>query len=857
MNPMHPTVRLHLKKTERRWRQWLLLQHSSTVGAVFWAGALLFGVALIYGWIQNRIAAIAVIAALLIGVPLAWLVVAVVVSAVRRKPEWVAQHLEKAHEPLLDRINTLVFLGGKKKTTPEDGAFQKRIEAQASEVLKTANPGNPFPRLRPLLHLSAFVLIAAFTIWFYVHFQPLRKLIALFVRPPIPQKKVGDNFEIKPPDSSVAEDKRNWTDVRITDPGNDIKATKVDVVPLEIEAASNDALASAAWSTSVNGAPEKANPLDMPKEPHYAVYQPTIYLDELRLSDWDVLSYYAKASTAGGVAQSSEIYFVEIRPFREDILKMPGGESGKAMNLMGDLTSLMERQRIILRQTHRYAQQPPEDAKMREQDREKLRSAEGELRDAIEQFYGKIAKELENQPIGEVLDHLAQAQTHAEAATTDLQNDFASDATTREQNAHAELSMARKNFQKFVNEHPDAFDEPKGKEPAADADQIDKIAEFRDAEKVAQDFLKKTAEKQKSLTDAAKKATKENADSLAQQQNNLKKSLEQFADQHPDVFKDVTKETTAAEHAMQQSADALEKKKNAANNSTAETKKAVQEASSKTDELRDAFANKNALRQMTHAHELKELLESQTKNLGEWEKNPLFGKPDQLQKTAQAAKETAGQLKDIVDHSSAGQAFGPPLHDALSDSKQAAMNGKLDKAAQAQGDAAKQQATHDAKESLKKITDAFDQSLPTLTKDMAKKNPLSEGDQEAFDAAMKELEGLATAKEQGHETPQESKQRADAMTRLAKAMPHMFGHNEQTTALIAKMEMELKPDDGKPIDADKLKKLMDEIQNFRAEMADADLKKQDKETLQHIDLSKLPPEYRERVEKYFQKLSEK
>jgi hypothetical protein len=40
-------------------------------------------------------------------------------------------------------------------------------------------------------------------------------------------------------------------------------------------------------------------------------------------------------------------------------------------------------------------------------------------------------------------------------------------------------------------------------------------------------------------------------------------------------------------------------------------------------------------------------------------------------------------------------------------------------------------------------------------------------------------------------------------------------------------------------------------------MADADLKKQDKETLQHIDLSKLPPEYRERVEKYFQKLSEK
>ena len=33
-------------------------------------------------------------------------------------------------------------------------------------------------------------------------------------------------------------------------------------------------------------------------------------------------------------------------------------------------------------------------------------------------------------------------------------------------------------------------------------------------------------------------------------------------------------------------------------------------------------------------------------------------------------------------------------------------------------------------------------------------------------------------------------------------------------------------------------------------------KKPDKEEISHIDPSKLPPEYRERVERYFQKLSE-
>ena len=858
MNTVHPTVRRHLKATERRWRQWVLLQHSSTIGAVFWLGAMLFGAALIRGWIHNRIVAVAAILVLTFGVPFVWLVVAIVVAAVRRQPQWVALNLEKAHEPLLDRINTLVFLGEKKKTPPELRAYQTRIEAQASQVLKGAKPKNPFPRFRPLLHLAVCVLLAVATIWFYARFHPLKKLVALFNEPPVPTQKVEDNFEIKPPDSSTAEEKRNWADVRITDPGSDIKATKVDVVPLEIEAASNESLVSAAWTTNVNGAQEKANPLDKPKEPHYAVYQPTLYLDELRLSDWDVLSYYAKASTGGGLSKSSEIYFIEIRPFREDLLKMPGGEGGKAMNMMGELTSLMERQRFILRQTHGYSQHPPDDAKMREQDREKLRAAESELRDAIEQLYGKLAKDFENQPIGDVLDHLAQAQGFAEKATASLQNDFASDATAREQNAHSELSIARKTFQKFINENPDAFDDKDKpeKSPVADAEQIDKIVEFRGAEKAAADFLKTTAEKQKEISDQSKKTPKENLPALAKQEEALEKSLEQFAQQNPDLFKDIEKETASAESAMKRAGETLANKQGNAAKNSADMKKAAQEAVAKAEALRNAFANKNALRQMKHAHQLRDVLEAESKQIGKAESSPGAMKAEDATASEQAAQDAARQLKDIVENTAAGQAFGPPLHDALSDKQQGELNSKLDDFGQAQG-AQKQQAAHDAKEALKKITEAFDQSLPTLTKDSQKKNPLGEGEDEAFEAAMKELEGLAMAKEQGRPTPLEDRQREEAMQRLMKAMPRMFGHNEKSAALIAKIEEELKPDDGKPIDAAKLKKLMDEIQNFRAETAEADVRKKDKEAMLHIDVSKLPPEYRDRVERYFQKLSEK
>ena len=70
--------------------------------------------------------------------------------------------------------------------------------------------------------------------------------------------------------------------MRITDPGGDLKLTKVDVVPMAIEAAANGTLDNASWATSVNGAPEQDRALPAPAEPHYAVYQPTLYLDELR-----------------------------------------------------------------------------------------------------------------------------------------------------------------------------------------------------------------------------------------------------------------------------------------------------------------------------------------------------------------------------------------------------------------------------------------------------------------------------------------------------------------------------------------------------------------------------------------------
>src|SRR5207253_2569863 len=154
--------------------------------------------------------------------------------------------------------------------------------------------------------------------------------------------------------------------------------------PLQIEAAANQPLKNVGWFSAVNGGDEAPHELPPPNEPRYAVYQPNVYLDEMRLADWDVVTYYAKANTHKENSYASQVYFLEVRPFREDILKMPGGENGKAYRCLSQMTALINRQQHVIRQTHQHIQKPPEQENLRAQDRGKLADAEGDLRDSTE-----------------------------------------------------------------------------------------------------------------------------------------------------------------------------------------------------------------------------------------------------------------------------------------------------------------------------------------------------------------------------------------------------------------------------------------------------------------------------------------
>jgi hypothetical protein len=65
----------------------------------------------------------------------------------------------------------------------------------------------------------------------------------------------------------------------------------------------------------------------------------------------------------------------------------------------------------------------------------------------------------------------------------------------------------------------------------------------------------------------------------------------------------------------------------------------------------------------------------------------------------------------------------------------------------------------------------------------------------------------------------------------------------------------LKPE--QPIEVEDLRKLINELQHFSVETADQMERSQAKPEMTNIDPARLPPAYRGRIQKYFQKLSEK
>jgi hypothetical protein len=126
--------------------------------------------------------------------------------------------------------------------------------------------------------------------------------------------------------------------VTITRPMRDVRATSLEEVFSEIKAEDDIGLGKLELRYSVNGGSEKVLNLYGGKPTQASVTgSHTFFLEEFGLQPGDVVSYYGKAwdnnNVTGPGVSSSDIYFIQIRPFEQNYKQdqqgmMSGGQGG-------------------------------------------------------------------------------------------------------------------------------------------------------------------------------------------------------------------------------------------------------------------------------------------------------------------------------------------------------------------------------------------------------------------------------------------------------------------------------------------------------------------------------------------------
>jgi hypothetical protein len=113
-------------------------------------------------------------------------------------------------------------------------------------------------------------------------------------------------------------------------PESETAATAIEEVPLEAEADSAAGLRHAVLEIEVNGAPRLSQPLTNDLSgpgPH--TLKPSIFLDQLDVKTYDIVSYYVSAQRIAGTPLPptvSPVQFVQIKPVREDTFICAGGD---------------------------------------------------------------------------------------------------------------------------------------------------------------------------------------------------------------------------------------------------------------------------------------------------------------------------------------------------------------------------------------------------------------------------------------------------------------------------------------------------------------------------------------------------
>ncbi|MES1254267.1 MAG: DUF4175 family protein, partial [Acidobacteriota bacterium] len=250
--------------------------------------------------------------------------------------------------------------------------------------------------------------------------------------------------------------------VSFNKPGRDTGATPVEEVFTEVKAVDDFGVKQLQLVYAVNGGPQKTLSLFGGGKPLTEVSAGhTIYLEGMGLKPGDFVSYFAKATDNDAVpgphTTSSDIYFVQIRPFKKDYKRAQsqaqqgGGGGGQG----GDVGELSRQQREIVSATFNSVRDKAKTAPGKYRENVVfLNLAQARLREQVEELVGKLKERLgatnKDSSFAEIAELLPKAAAEMKQAEADLKQLKPDTALAPEQRALKILQDAEQKYETQV-----------------------------------------------------------------------------------------------------------------------------------------------------------------------------------------------------------------------------------------------------------------------------------------------------------------------------------------------------------------------------------------------------------------------
>lgn len=341
MNVAPPLVERYLSRVSRKRKARVWLSFSLWLAKLGVAGVLAMGLAMSAGWIEYRGTAAMLLAGLLLSSLVIWTLATAVCWVWPMQRRKLVSAIEQREEKLAERLSTLVHLDEQLArptriatlaSTPEKRLeyeqqqrqeevtrwFRRGIERQAAAILATRPPHGAAIPWTLWLRAAVFLALSGQTVWYYAAWRPWDQLKrgggwrASNVPMVTPTAGIESSiFEIPSPDRTTVETPQVWGEVRITEPGADLRISRLDIVRLQIEAAASEPIAELRLAVSRNGGVEESRVLPPPRDPALAVLETEINAAAMQLVDGDIVVYFAEATTTTAKTYRSKSFHLD------------------------------------------------------------------------------------------------------------------------------------------------------------------------------------------------------------------------------------------------------------------------------------------------------------------------------------------------------------------------------------------------------------------------------------------------------------------------------------------------------------------------------------------------------------------